>query len=178
MHRCIFLEMINCFLHKGILGERNVPHLKIIYYSMHISNTCIICNYMVIYVITWENNESQLHSRRTWIKIFSLFSSYFAALNCLTDIRISHRYKKQTNPDLPQDFLISYRISWADDTDVSESLLLPYIFWSIQKGQAVHFWVMLTLYHCCTWASSGSAMGSFLLKKPTHISFIPSSKNS
>lgn len=130
---------------------------------------------LVIYVITWENNESQLHSRQTWIKIFFPFPQLLYSIN------LSHRHKNITwifkkIPDLSQNFLISYRISWADDTDDSESLLLPCIFLAHTKGAGSTFLRhahSIPLLPLCLqlWVASS-------WKKPTHISFIPSSENS
>lgn len=175
MYICIFLEVVNCFLHKGMLGERNVPYLQIIYYSMHMSNTCIICNYI---------GNICNYMRKQWKPTAfqaNMNQDFFPFPQLLYSINLSHRHKNITwifkkIPDLSQNFLISYRISWADDTDDSESLLLPCIFFGPYKGGRQYIFEACSLY--TTAAPVPSAMGSFFLKKPTHISFIPSSENS
>lgn len=188
--------MINCFLHRRILGRKKCTTFKncVLFYNCTNQISVLFVITLVIYVITWENNESKLHSKWTWISIFSPF------LQLLCSINLSCRSKSITQtlwgggrgPSLTylgrfNDFLSRRYWCFAVlEVRVKPILLLHFccliLFFAYEKGSR---W---SIFEAC-WNSipplhlsllSGSAMGNFFLKKKkkktTRIFFIPSEK--
>ena len=130
--------MINRFAHKGILEKKSTTFKNyILFYNCTNQIHVLFVITLVIYVITWENKQSKLCSKRTWISTVFPFLQLLCSINLSCRSKnITQTLKKKKHPDLPQalerflkqEILMFWNLGGESEAHLTSLLLLPSFF--------------------------------------------------